>query len=94
MSIGANGAHTVAATWTRMSSDDRGMRQLTFRLDADADSDNEIEWYFDGEDPDDAMYLLADESWTIGPNAGTVKPNEIWIKGEAGNVVKWAGILV
>jgi hypothetical protein len=93
-SILRGGRHTVAATLTKLADNDTGFRVLTFRLASGATTD--IQWGVVDEDgnPEVCMFLQADESWTIGPNAGTVRPSDIYILGTAGDIVHWVGVIV
>jgi len=85
----AGGVHTVAATPTVLEDDDTGFRQLTIRLEDDATTNITF-----GNKAGQFMYLKTDESFTFGPNAGTIRPKDIYIQGTAADVVYYTGILV
>ena len=87
------GRHIVSATATPLTAEKNYCRVLTIRLFTGSGN---VEF-------GDATlaagkhafgYLAADESWTWGPNAGTVNTNEIYVKGTAGNSLYWVGIPV
>lgn len=88
------GRLTLDGTWQQLNADNpNGYRVLWFRHQT---SGTTLEWSAKG--VAGAMkggpHLKADESWTLGPNCGTLHTTEVWIKGTAGEVVKWGGILV
>lgn len=87
------GRHIVSATAKKLTPGNNYCRVLTIRLYTGADN---IEFgdatLASGGDP--FGYLQADESWTWGPNAGTVNTAELYIKGTAGNSLYWVGIPV
>ena len=86
--------HIVAATWKKLDEDDQGFSVLTFRLQIGAAT--AIEWGTLDENGNIKVgpFLKAEESWTLGPAAGTVHLNEVYIKGTAGDHVSWGGIKV
>jgi hypothetical protein len=87
----AGGVHTVSATAKKLdeNADGVGFRMLTIRLTSGATTDITF-----GNSAGQFMFLQADESWTFGPNAGTIRPEDIYIVGTAADTVDWCGILV
>jgi len=85
----SGGYHTVTAAWTMLNQfDTTAFRQITVRAEDDAAGN--IALSCDGSEQHG--YLKTDESWTFGPNAGTVTPRDIWLKGTAGDVVYYMGV--
>ena len=83
---------TLTASFEKMSDIDTPLRELTFRVQESATSS--VPWgVLKGDGTvKQVNYLKTDESWTIGPSAGTVRPSDIYVKGTAGDVVWWAGV--
>jgi len=87
--------HVVTAAWKALDATNaNGYRFLTIRLASD-DSDIKIGVKdVNGVVKEGGPHLQADESWSWGPNAGTIRPSEIYIKGTAGDLVSWIGTKV
>jgi hypothetical protein len=91
------GQHTVQASPTQLSNNDRVCRSITIRLDI-----NDSQLFF--ADADNAStstatgYLTATatagESWTFGPlDAGSgIRASDIYLWGTAGDKVYWVGV--
>jgi len=94
MNILDGGEHIVTAAWKRLDPSSVGFRVLTFRLETSAAANIRFGVRTVTDENKDCMFLKADESWTFGPNAGTIRPSDIWIKGTAGDVVNWVGVKV
>ena len=88
------GEHIVTAAWKQLDPSDDGFRLLTFRLEENAASAIRIGVKTATGEIKDVMYLKAIESWTFGPNAGTIRPSKIYLKGTANDVVNWIGTKV
>ena len=83
------GEHIVTAAWKQLNaSDTTAFRQLTVRAEDDAASN--IKLSADGVNIHG--YMKTDESWTFGPNAGTITPQELWLSGTAADVIYYLGI--
>lgn len=85
------GKHILTAAGARMSTVRKPCRVLTFRLASDADDCKFGDATLVSND-DEYGFLQADESWTFGPNAGTIDPYDLYLKGTAGEVVTWVGL--
>ena len=91
----AGGSHTVTVAWKKLDTATQGFRVLTMRLEDNAAGNvtiglkNKFGWV---ETTD--CYLKTDESWTFGPNAGTIRPSEIYLSGTADDKVGYIGVKV
>ncbi len=89
------GKHTVAGTWKALDADSKtAFRFLTWRVDSGM---SDIRWGVKDVNGDfkEGPHLQADESWSLGPNAGTIRPSEsVYIKGTAGDVIHYGGTKV
>jgi hypothetical protein len=87
--------HTVTAAWKRLEAGNtEPYSTLTIRLASD---DSDIRIGFEDENgnvKEGGPHLQADESWTFGPNAGTITPNDLFISGTADDKVTWVGARV
>lgn len=83
------GRYTVTAASAPITTTRYPCRVLTIRLGTGSGT-----LTFGNSKGEEFGYLLADESWTWGPNAGTVDPADIYVKGTAGNLLHWVGISV
>ena len=83
------GRHVVTAAFNPITTDRYPCRVLTIRLFTGSGN-----LTFGNKDGDEFGYLLADESWTWGPNAGTIDPSQIYVKGTAGDTLYWVGVAV
>ena len=84
------GNHTVTAAYAQISTtDDNAYRQLTVQ-NPNASDGNGMWISFDG--AVDMGYIPPDRAWTWGPNAGTIKPTEIWIRGTADELAYFNGV--
>ena len=88
------GIHTISASWKKLDESNQGFRVLTFRNQTAATT--AIEWGVLSKSGSvgKVMFLKADESWTLGPDAGTIRPSDIYIRGTAGESVFWVGVTV
>ena len=87
------GTHTISATATQLTANNVPCRVLTIRLYTGSGNCDFGDSTLASGQPAFG-YLQADESWTWGPNAGTINPNEIYVKGTAGDVLYWCGVPV
>lgn len=86
------GKHTVSSTATPLTAQSYNCRVLTIRLYTGA---GDIEFGDSTLANGQAFgYLQADESWTWGPNAGTIDTSKIYIKGTVGDTLYWTGVPV
>ena len=84
------GRHTIAAAPKLLNSaDPTGFRILTIRL---ASGSSDV--YFGDSQGNVWGFLQADESWTFGPNSGTVRPTDLYLWGTAGDILYYVGIVV
>lgn len=81
--------HTMTADMQRIASTSNPCRVLTIRL-----STGSSDIFFGDSTGKIFGYLNADESWTWGPNAGTIDPYDLYVKGTAGDIMYWSGIPV
>ena len=87
----AGGSHTVAAPWKLLTEEDStAYRQLTIRVEDNAAGNVEVS--LDGDTT--VMFLKTDESFTFGPDAGTVTPKDLYLKGTAADIVYYLGVPV
>jgi hypothetical protein len=87
------GVHTVSATATQITDIPTPCRVLTVRMYTGT-SDIEFGGEGFGAGGNPCGFLQADESWTWGPNAGTIDPANIYVKGTAGDKLYWCGVPV
>ena len=88
------GKHVVAAAWKALDAENpTGYRFLTIRLASD-DTDINIGVKNKNGAIKQGPHLQADESWSWGPNAGTILTTEIYIMGTAGDEVYYIGTKV
>ena len=87
------GKHILTAAGARLNATRQPCRVITFRLESGADDctfgDSGL---VNGEDQ--FGFLQADESWTFGPDAGTIDPYDLYVKGTAGNTITWVGLTI
>lgn len=88
------GEHTVVAAYTAIDAENpHGYRMLTVRHQTSGTAGR-----FGVKDIHGAIkpgpHLKADESWTWGPNVGTIYPSKIYFKGTAGEKLGWTGVAV
>ena len=89
------GSHVVTAAWKQLDSTNPNVfRFLTIRLQSDATTDVYIGVIDTNGSMKQGPHLQADESWSFGPNAGTIRTTEIYIKGTAGDTVTYIGTKV
>jgi len=88
------GTHTIATTYTKLDDSDQGFRVLTIRVEDNAVGNVAIGLLGKDGSKQTTVYLKTDESWTFGPNAGTIRPEDIYLKGTANDVVGWIGTKV
>ncbi len=88
------GEQTITAAFKAVDADrpsPYGYRQLTIRLQVSGTTGRigvkDVYGGFKG-----GPHLKADESWTWGPNAGTIFPSQIYFKGTAGERLGWTGV--
>ena len=87
----SGGSLVLTANYQKLSTaDTKGYNQLVIRMEDDAASNAALST--DG--TNQHFYLKTDESLTLGPSAGTIKPTEVYIKGTAADVVYYVGIPV
>ncbi len=93
--IFAGGSHTVTVAWKKLDTSSQGFRVLTMRVEDNAAGNVAIGLLNLNNDVENTgTYLKTDESWTFGPNAGTIKPEDIYLSGTAADVVGYIGIKV
>ncbi len=88
------GRLTLDGTWQQLDADNpNGFRVLWFRHQT---SGTTLEWSAKNVQGGlkGGPHLKADESWTLGPSAGTIRTTEVWIKGASGEVVGYGGLKV
>ena len=84
------GKYTLTATYAQISTtDDNAYHQLTVQ-NPNASGGNGM--FISGNGVNDMGYIPPDRAWTFGPEAGTVKPTEIWIRGTAGDLAYFNGV--
>jgi hypothetical protein len=85
------GQHTVSASWKALDANNtNGFRVLFMRLNSGM---SDVNWGVKDVNGEfkEGPHLQADESWTFGPNAGTIYTTEIFIKGTAGDSMTYGG---
>jgi hypothetical protein len=87
------GTHTLAATFTKLDESSVGFRVLTIRANT-LTTNAEIGLLSKAGDVEQTVFIKTDESWTFGPDAGTIRPSDIYLLGTAGNGVGWIGMRV
>lgn len=88
------GPHIVSATYKALDDTAQPFRVLTVRLAASAGN---IEFGLKNETgvvESTGIFLKAEESWTFGPDCGSITPRDIFIKGTAGNNAGYFGVKV
>ena len=94
-SIFAGGSHTVTVAWKKLDPSSQGFRVLTIRVEDNAAGNVAIGFLnINGDVETSGTYLKTDESWTFGPNAGTIKPEDIYLSGTAADVVGFLGMKI
>jgi len=83
------GRHNVSATPKQLTDERVCLRVLTIRLVTGAGN-----IIFGDKDGNVFGFLKAEESWTWGPNAGTVYTDKLYISGTADDTLYWTGIEV
>jgi hypothetical protein len=83
------GDHICTAAFKKLrAGDTTGYNQLTVQ-NPNASGGNAM--WISGDGVNTMGTIAADRSWTFGPNAGTVTPDTLWVRGTADDIAFFNG---